>query len=225
MDNYFQEFSRKSRLAINRILRALLPLMVLVLAVSGYARPASGQVPSSWIKSTFHGDGLTVSFDHPKSWQSQLGPNSFHYYDTFAYLSNFTLHQFCEEHEPPGSGFTCWWKDVGAFAPRGVLMTFGTGGFGPGGAESHAQLLDGGARVKIGGRLARRTVGVGQGCLGTGAQSSLSYVILDGKSQGAFDVEFCFRGPQVSKLRTEAEQVAKTIRLHPGPSGVGAQLS
>jgi len=182
---------------------------------------ASGQLPANWTKSTFHGDSLTVSFDHPKSWESQLGPNGFHYSDTFAYLSNFTLRQFCQG---TNGGFSCIWANLGPFPPDGVLMTFGTGGYGPG-TETRRQLLGGGTKVLIEGRLAHRSVGTGQGCLGTGGESSLSFAIVDGRPQGAFYVNFCFRAPHLSVLRSEADRVAKTTHIERGPPLIGAQPS
>lgn len=176
--------------------------------------------PPAWSHSTFHGDSLTVAFAHPSTWRSQLGPLSLHYGDTFAFVANFSLLPFCGS-SAPGS-FGCLWAKLGPYPPNAVLMTFGTTGYGPG-QLTQTQLLGHGTPVLVGGHQARRTMGIGQGCLGTGATNSESYSVLDGRSQGAFWITFCFRGPNEHLLMSDADQVVGGLSLVPGPSGVGAQ--
>jgi hypothetical protein len=182
---------------------------------------ADSQIPASWTNSTFHGDSLTVSFDHPGSWRSELKPLSFHYSDIFGFLSNFTLQPFCHSY---ATSYDCIWAQAAQFPANGVLMTFGTVGYGPG-IESGRALLGPGRATPIGGRAAHRVSGNGRGCLGTGATASVSYAVVDGKTQGIFGVTFCYRGAQPGKFRSEADGVAQTLRLNRGPSGVGAQPS
>jgi len=179
-----------------------------------------GKSPAaSWTRSTFHGAGLTITFDHPPTWKSQLRGRGFHYSATFGFLANFGLHQFCGS---PASGPGCLWRVLGPFPPNGVLMTFGTFGYGPG-DESQAQLLGPGAAMMVNSRVARRSVGTGEGCLGTGANSSLSYRMVDGQTQGAFAIDFCGRGPNVRLLESEADRVARSLHISPGPAGEGAR--
>jgi hypothetical protein len=166
-----------------------------------------------------HSDSLRVSFQHPTSWRSLLQPLGLHYDATFAFLANFPLRQFC--HQVPNS-FTCLWADLGPYPAIGVLMTFGTFGYGPG-PMSRQELLGPGAHLKVGGRTARRRVSDGVGCLGTGAQHAVSYTVVDGEPQGIFGVTFCYRGPPRRQLTAQIDRVMRTMRIAPGPPGVGAQ--
>jgi hypothetical protein len=207
----------------------VVPTVFVVLATtlsscSGTSANESPKSPSFWTASTFYGDSLTVSFKHPAAWQSQLEPLSLHYAATFGFLANFTLHQFCGSVVRGGG---CIWADLGPFPPNGLLLSFGTNGYGPG-LLTQKELLGPGTVVSIGGHLAHRRVNAepaGGDCLGTGAQESLSYTVLDGKRQGAFYIDFCYRGPHLRALRSVANQVAGTFRIAPGPVGVGPQPS
>lgn len=183
---------------------------------------SESHVPALWARSTFHGDRLTVSFAHPIAWRSQLQPFSLHYGTMFGFLSNFGLQQFCRS--APTGGFGCIWADLGQFPRNGVLMTFGTGFYGPG-RMSQQELLGPGTPTTIGGHVAHRQMGNGQECLGTGALSSVSYRALDGKIQGVFSIEFCYRGPSPGTFRSQVDQVARSLHLGPGPPGLGPQPS
>ena len=97
-------------------------------------------------------------------------------------------------------------------------MTFGTGGYGPG---DTTPTLGPGVPTTLNGRRAHRTSGNGEGCLGVGATDSISYAVLDGKTQGEFGVDFCFRGPGLSSLEHKADQVAQTLRIAPDPTDLG----
>jgi hypothetical protein len=193
---------------------ALAAFAVALPSCAGHSTKSGAQVPASWVRSTFHGDGLTVSFEHPPSWRTQLAGRGFHYGDTFAYVANFGLNRYwCGNPENSGA---CIWKQLGTYQPNGMLVTFGTGGYGPGG-QSQQQLLGTGRPLSIDGHAARRVSASSQGCLGVGAEASVSYTMLDGKSQGVFAIGFCYRGPQLSELQSEADQVALSLRLGPGP--------
>jgi hypothetical protein len=203
--------------------RGLLVLTVsaiLFSTCSGSVRSVA-RTPASWTRSVFHGDSLVVSFAHPASWRTRLQPLSLHYGAIFGFLSNFGVRQFCHSG-PTGGG--CIWADLGPFPRRGILVTFGTGGYGPG-PLSQKELLGTGTSLIVGGHPAHRHLGRGQGCLGTGARSSVSYTVLDGKHQGVFGIEFCYRGPSTGFFVSEAERVAWSLHLGPGPPGLGPSPS
>ena len=206
--------------ARRRVAGALLAaLAVAALASCGAQSNEAGtrDVPQ-WVRSTFHGDGLTVSFAHPPSWRIRVAGRGFHYYDAFAYVANFGLDKYwCGNPENSGA---CTWSELGNYPPGGMLVSFGTGGYGPG-AETQQQLLGSGKSLTIGRHRGRRRSGSGQGCLGIGADASVSYSMIDGKSQGIFGIAFCYRGPHLSSLQAEADRVARSIRLGPGPQNLG----
>jgi hypothetical protein len=193
--------------------------LAIVLASCGGRVHSGTRAPTSWTKSTVHGDSLTVSFTHPRSWRSQLQPLSIHYSATFGFLSNFVLQQFCHFGQ---SGEACTWADLGRYPSNGVLMTLGTYGCGPG-PRSQQELLGAGNPMTIDGHVAHRFTANGQGCLGTGAEYSVSYRVLDGKAEGIFGIEFCYRGSNPGTFQSEADRVARTLHIRPGPSGLGAQ--
>jgi hypothetical protein len=111
-----------------------------VITVGGCARASAAPSPtpsgSQWIVQSFHGAGLIVTLDHPVTWRSQLQPLSIHYSATFAFLANFPLQQFCTHPTP--STFSCTWADAATLPPGGMLVEFGTGGYGPGHTSSGA---------------------------------------------------------------------------------------
>jgi len=162
-----------------------------------------------------------VSFTHPKSWRSQLQPVSFHYATIFGFLSNFGVQQFCHSSSTGGG---CIWADLGRFPRRGILVTFGSGGYGPG-PMTQEELLGAGTPLTIGDHPAHRRTGRGQGCLGTGARSSVVYTVLDGRNQGVFRIEFCYRGPSTGTFQNQADQVAQSLRLDAGKTGLGPSPS
>lgn len=174
----------------------------------------SDQTRTSWTTKTFHGDGLAVSFSLPRAWQPQLPGQSFHYYDIMSFVGNFPLnHRWCTS--TPTSE-TCTWRKVGIFPPGGVLMTFGATGYMPGAKPT----LGPGTTTTLDGRRARRSTSHG-GCLGVGATDSVGYVVSDGKSQGEFDIEFCFRGAGTTAFERMADQVAHSLRIAPDPTNQG----
>src|ERR1700694_1815728 len=171
--------------------------------------PASGATP--WVKGTFHGAGLTVTFEHPPFWRTQLSGHGFHYSATFAYMANFPLNKlWCGN--PANSG-ACYWAQLAKFPANGVLLTFGTEGYGPGPSAG----LGPGRSISISGRAAR--VQNGGACqLGVGSSRSLSYTVADGETQGVFYMSFCFAGPTYGQLQSQAQTVAQTLRLTPDPT-------
>jgi hypothetical protein len=194
----------------------ILTVSAILLSTCGFSLGSVARTPASWTRSTFFGDSLVVSFAHPRSWRTRLQPLSLHYGAIFGLLSNFEVQPFCPP-SPTGGG--CVWADLGAFSRRGMLVTFGTGGYGPG-PISQKELLGAGASLVIGGHPARRHLGRGQGCPGTGARSSVSYTVLDGKDQGAFGIDVCYRGRSTRSFLSEADRVARSLHLGPGPPGL-----
>jgi len=195
--------------------------------VSSCAQPSAAPArtsatPSSapgvhWVSEAFHGDGLILTIDHPATWRSQLQPLSIHYATAFGYLANFPLQQFCTH--PTSSSFECTWANAGKVPMDGVVVNFGTEGYGPGGFGKD-QLLSQGTPTEIDGRRASERSGNGIGCLGVGADHSWTFWIDDGKPAGVFDINFCWRGsnaPLAEDVRTVATRL--TLRADPTDSG------
>lgn len=216
---------------VRRLAEALLLLTTLLVAsaildpgdpVAMGATRSSTSSHQTWTYSSFTGAGLHVRFEHPAAWQSQLRPLGLHYSATLGFLANFHLNQFCGSPSP--TSYRCIWADLGPFPPDGILMEFGTGGYGPG-PMTQKELLGSGHRVTVGGHTARRQLGSGVGCLGTGAQSSVIYRVTDGQAQGIFSIDFCLRGPYRKSMQTQIDRVIRSFRITPGPPGVGVQPS
>jgi hypothetical protein len=184
----------------------------------GVAQPAAAAKDTGgWVKEIHQGAGLTVSFEHPLSWRNELPGQGFHYSATFAYLANFRLNSdWCSV--TPNSE-TCLWAKLATFPANGVLMTYGTDDYGPGATRG----LGPGRAVRINGRSAR-VQSLGSDCsLGTGSNDSLTYTISSPETQGHFFVDFCFSGPDDSKLRSQAQAVVHTLTLALDPSNSGVQ--
>jgi hypothetical protein len=170
-----------------------------------------------WEVQDFHGDGLVVTLDHPVAWTSQLQPLSLHYTAIFGFLANFPLKQFCTH--PTVSSFECTWANIGTIPMNGVLVTFGTEGYGPG-PGGKSQLLSLGTPTTIGGRRASERSGSGSACLGSGVDHALTLWIDDGKAAGVFDITFCWVGGAPS-LADDVNTVATGLRLRPDPTHAG----
>ena len=180
-------------------------------------------LPSSWVESTYRADGLLVTMNHPPSWTARLPGRGFHYADVWSFVANFPLnpHWCTFNNGVGGSGVACIWKQVGTFPKNGVLMTLGTGGYGPG---PSTQALGGGKPISINGREARMLVfDTGQGCLGVGEKSSLRFTVKDGERQGEFNLLFCFSGPKDRVLQNEARVVVATLHMRPDPKAAGLE--
>jgi hypothetical protein len=170
-----------------------------------------------WVSEDFHGDGLVVTLDHPVAWQSQLQPLSLHYTAIFGFLANFPLQQFCTH--PSSSSFECTWANAGKVPMDGVLVTFGTGGYGPVEVDKR-QLFSQGTPTMIDGRRASEQSGNGSGCLGSGADHSLRFWIDDGKPAGVFDITFCWLGSNAT-LAEDVHTVGTRLSLRPDPNHSG----
>ena len=129
-----------------------------------------------WMVQEFHGDGLVVTLDHPTAWHSQLQALSIHYAAVFGYLANYPLQQFCTH--PSATSFECSWANVGKIPMGGVLVSFGTTGYGPGPGVK-AQILSQGTPTMIDGRRASERSGSGSVCGGSGADHGLTLWIDD----------------------------------------------
>lgn len=167
------------------------------------------------------GDGLKAEISHPPSWRTQLPGRAFHYDDTWAYVGSFGLNRsWCGN--PPNSG-ACIWSQLGRFPDGGILMTIGTYGYGP--APGNAgPLLGTGSVLTVAGHRARKTIGSGSSCLGTGADRSVTYDVQDGRPQGALVVSFCSRGLSSGRLGTLAAEVVGSLRLKSAPAGEGVTV-
>jgi hypothetical protein len=205
----------------------VLTLCVTAVLVTGCARTAAvgalaSAAPSStqgvhWVDQDFHGDGLVVTLDHPVAWRSQLKPLSLHYTAVFGFLANFPLQQFCSH--PTSSSFECIWANAGKVPTDGVLVEFGTEGYGPG-PQPKGQLLSHGTPTTIDGHRASEQSGNGAGCLGTGADHSLALWIDDGKPAGVFDITFCWLGSNPA-LAEDVRKAASRLSMRPDPSNSG----
>ncbi len=201
-------------------------LCVVGVVLSGCAQASTAGVPSAtppitpgihWVAQDFHGDGLVVTLDHPVAWRSQLQPLSLHYIAVFGFLANFPLQQPCTH--PTSSSFECTWANAGKVPMDGVLVNFGTDGYGPG-PEVRGQLLSLGTPTTVDGRRARELSGSGSGCLGSGAAHSLTLWIDDGKPAGLFDIGFCWLG-SAPNLAAEVHQVVAHLTLRADPTKAG----
>jgi hypothetical protein len=172
---------------------------------------------SQWVVEDFHGDGLVVALDHPAAWKSQLQPLSLHYAAMFGFLANFPLQQFCSN--PTSSSFECIPANVGKVPMGGVLVNFGTDGYGPG-PGARVQLLSLGTPTTVDGRRTRELSGSGSACLGSGADHSLTLWIDDGKPAGLFDISFCWLG-SAPNLAADVHRVVARLSLHPDPTNSG----
>jgi hypothetical protein len=170
-----------------------------------------------WVAQDFLGDGLVVTLDHPVAWRSQLQPLSLHYIAVFGFLANFPLQQPCTH--PTSSSFECTWAHAGKVPMDGVLVNFGTDGYGPG-LEVRGQLLSLGTPTTVDGRRARELSESGSGCLGSGAAHSLTFWIDDGKPAGLFDIGFCWLGSDPNLAR-EVHQVVAHLTLRADPTKAG----
>ncbi len=170
-----------------------------------------------WVVQEFHGDGLVVTLDHPAPWHSQLQPLSIHYAAVFGYLANYPLQPFCTH--PSATSFECSWANVGKIPLDGVVVSFGTSGYGPGPGVK-AQLLSQGTPTTIDGRRASERSGSGSVCGGSGADHALTLWIDDGKAAGVFDISFCWHGSDPS-LAEAVNKVATTLTLRPDPTNAG----
>jgi hypothetical protein len=202
----------------------VLTLGVAVVTLGGCAPAAAATPPTTttpplpsgqWVTQSFHGAGLVVSLDHPVSWRSQLQPLSIHYSATFAFLSNFTLQQFCTH--PTTSSFECTWADAGTVPTGGVIVMFGTEGYGPG-PGIPAQLLSEGTPTTVDGRRAAEQTGTM--CLGVGADHRTTYFVDDGQPQGLFDITFCWRGSSTA-FAGDVRAVVSRLTLRPDPTDSG----
>jgi hypothetical protein len=140
-------------------------------------------------------------------------------------VANFPLNpHWCTFDNGAGaSGVACIWNEVGAFPEDGVLMTLGTGGYGPG---PSSQGLGPGQPITINGREARLVENDNGGdCLGVGATSFRSFTVKDGKSQGVFNISFCFSGPGDRVLQHEARVVVATLRMRSDPKAAGLEMA
>jgi hypothetical protein len=158
-----------------------------------------------------------VTLDHPVTWRSQLQPLSLHYTAVFGFLANFTLQQFCTH--PTSSSFECTWANAGKVPLDGVLVNFGTGGYGPLPIET-SQLLSQGTPTTIDGRRASERSGNGSGCLGSGAAHSMTFWIDDGKPAAVFDITFCWLGSDPT-LAEDVHTVATQLSLRADPTNAG----
>jgi hypothetical protein len=213
---------RIRRAAVELVSAAVLAVAVvaLILELPGHATPTSKPSPSStpgvqWVDENFHGDGLVVTLDHPVAWRSQLEPLSLHYTAVFGFLANFPLRQFCSN--PTSHIVECNWANVGKIPTGGVVVEFGTTGFGPGPVK-RTQFLSQGTPTMIDGRQASERYGAG--CPGSGADHSLALWIDDGKSAGVFDISFCWLGSNPS-LAEDVRLVATQLTLRPDPTNTG----
>jgi hypothetical protein len=182
---------------------------------------ASSTPPSAqWVEQSFHGAGLVLTLDHPVAWRSQLQPLSLHYSATFGFLANFPLHQFCSHPSP--LSFQCTGADAGTLPAGGVVAMFGTEGYGPGPGIADALLSQGTATTVDGHRASERS-GNGSECLGVGANHDLTFWIDDGRSQGVFDITFCWLGSAL--LSDDVHAVANRLTLRPDPTNAGPSPS
>jgi hypothetical protein len=204
----------------------VLTLCITGVLVSSCGQPRAAALPSAtpsrapgvqWVVEDFHGDGLVVTLDHPIVWRSQLQPLSLHYTAIFGFIANFPLQQFCTH--PTSSSFECISAHVGKVPMDGVLVRFGTSGYGPGSGEK-GQLLSQGTPTTIDGRRASERSGNGYGCLGSGADHSLTFWIDDGKPAGVFDIAFCWLG-SAPLLAEDVRTVATRLSLRPDPTNSG----
>lgn len=122
--------------------RMVLTLCVTSALLSSCAQASATVRPSAtpsrtpgipWVVQDFHGAGIVVTLDHPTAWRSQLQPLSLHYTAIFGFLANFPLRQFCTH--PTASSFECTGANIGKIPIDGVLVNFGTEGYGPIGPE------------------------------------------------------------------------------------------
>jgi hypothetical protein len=210
------------RTAVELFSAAVLAVAVvaLILALPGHATPTSKPSPSStpgvqWVDENFHGDGLVVTLDHPVAWRSQLQPLSLHYAAVFGFLANFPIKQFCSH--PTSYILECNWANAGKVPTGGVLVEFGTTGYGPGPVQK-GQFLSQGTPTTIDGHRASERYGAG--CPGSGADHSLALWIDDGKSAGVFDISFCWLGSNPS-LAKDVRMVATRLSLRRDPSNSG----
>ena len=195
-------------------------VVALILALPGHATPTSKPSPSGtpgvpWVDENFHGDGLVVTLHHPIAWRSQLQPLSLHYTTVFGFLANFPLKQFCSN--PTSYILECNWANAGKIPPGGVVVEFGTAGYGPGSVQKN-RFLSQGTLTTIDGHRASEQYGAG--CPGSGADHSLAVWIDDGKSVGVFAISFCWLGSSPS-LAQDVRIVAAGLSLRPDPSKSG----
>jgi hypothetical protein len=187
-------------------------------AVGGLASAAPSSTPGvHWVDEDFHGDGLVVALDHPVAWRGQLQPLSIHYAAVFGFLANFPLQQFCSH--PTSSSFECTWANAGKVPTDGVLVKFGTEGYGPG-PQLKGEFLSRGTPTTIDGHRAAEQSGNGAGCLASGADHSLALWIDDGRPAGVFDITFCWLGSNPI-LAKDVRMVATRLILRPDPSNSG----
>jgi hypothetical protein len=183
-------------------------------AVAGSATPSPTVRSSTTVTRTYHGDSLLVTLVQPATWTSQLRPLGIHYSDTFAFLANFPLTQFC--HATPVS-FTCLWARAGSYPPGGMLVILGTRGYNPLPAD---QRFGTGTPTTVDGHRARVSTSTGSGCLGVGADHSLDYSVDDGRPQGVFYITFCWRGAGKA-LERQALAVVDQLRIGADPRQEG----
>jgi hypothetical protein len=208
---------------------ALAIAAVIVLSIQGFFHPgtrstlngpvASPRTPGiQWVVQDFHGAGLVVTLDHPTAWRSQLQPQSLHYIAIFGYLANFPLPQFCTH--PSASSFECKWSNVVKIPSDGVLVTFGTEGYGPL-PDQKGQLLSQGMPTTVDGRRAAELSDSVSVCLGgIGPDHQLTLWIDDGRPAGVFDISFCWRGSDPS-VAADVNTVVTQLKLRPDPTNAG----
>lgn len=129
------------------------------LPIARHTQPASTSTrsPSSLTQADYHGDRLVVDLTYPAERRSQLAPLSLHYVTLFAFLANYSLPPFC--HSTPES-LSCSWSSIGTFPSGGMVVTFGTEGYGPiGGSVEKDQILGQGTPTSIDGRRAAEQSG------------------------------------------------------------------
>lgn len=194
--------------------------------LSSCAQTPTAVVPSAapsitpgiqWVAQEFHGAGLVVTLDHPAAWRSQLRPLSLHYTAVFGFLANFPLQKFCTH--PTSFSFECIGANAGKVPMDGVVVEFGTGGYGPLPIET-SHLLSQGTPTMIDGRRASERSGNGSECLGSGADHSMTLWIDDGKPAGVFDITFCWLGSDPT-LAEDVHTVATQLSLRADPTNAG----
>lgn len=176
-------------------------------------------IPSSWVKTKYRADGLLVTLTRPPSWRPRLPAQGDVYSDIWSFVANFPLNRNCVTVSHGG----CVWRGGGTFPKNGVLMTLGTGGYGP---TQVSQGLGPGRPISINGRDARMVLtGNDDGCLGVGASSSLDFAVKDGERQGEFDLSFCFSGPKDRVLQDQARLVVATLHMRSDPDAPGLEMA
>jgi hypothetical protein len=205
--------------------RRVVSLWVTGVVLSSCGQAAAAVRPSAtpsrtpgvqWVAQDFHGDGLVVTLDHPVAWTSQLQPLSLHYTAILGFLANFPLRQLCTH--PSSSSIECSWSNVGTIPMNGVLVNFGTEGYGPG-PDEKSQLLSEGTPTTIDGRRASERSGSGA-CSSGGVDHALTLWIDDGKPAEVFDITFCWVGSEAS-LADDVNTVATGLRIRPDPTHAG----